>query len=53
MEEMLSAVGAVCEMCGIILKLLIANGFTRQEAVTIVGNYLVAMFTNTKHKGEK
>lgn len=44
-KNMIAAIGSVCEIASIMRDNLIKNGFTRQEAVSIVSNYVVNLLT--------
>ena len=43
-EEMIDAMGAMCEISGFLLKGFLENGFTREEAVSLVGDFVAATF---------
>ena len=50
LNGMITAMGAACEMAGNLLRQLQKNGFTREEALPIVKDYLLGMITT---KGDK
>ena len=39
-NDLINAIGALCEMCGVMREMLMENGFTRKEAVALVGEYI-------------
>lgn len=43
-DELIDAVGTVCEMMGLLLEHLQNNGFTREEAVYIIAKILKDKF---------
>lgn len=48
-NQLVTAVGAATEIAGLMRDYLMANGFTRKEAVTIAGQYICALCsTNNK-----
>jgi len=47
----LNAIGAVCEMAGVMRDQLIENGYERDEAVTIAGNWLIQMMLGKGESG--
>ena len=51
-QELLTAVGALGEMSGLLRDELIKNGFTRREAVSLVGNFISTTFNPSKNKEE-
>ena len=46
-------IGALCEVSGVMLKELKNNGFSRQEAVQIVTDYLIASTTRSDNTKEE
>ena len=51
--ELITALGAVCELCGELKRQLIRNGFTTEEVIPIVGSYLNALLIPNKNKEDK
>lgn len=49
-KNIITAIGAIAELCGELKRRLIQNGFTEREALDLVGRYLTATIrpTNTK-----
>lgn len=47
-KELLNAVGALGELCGVLRDELIRNGFTRQEACMIISQVLAETFNPKK-----
>ena len=45
MNEILTAIGALSEMCALLRDELMKNGFTREEAVGMATAYLVSTMT--------
>lgn len=39
-EKFMTAVGALGEICGTMRDMFIANGFTREEAIYLVGEFI-------------
>lgn len=48
--EMLTALGALAETCGFLKTRLMLNGFTKKEAMELVGQYLTATVTPRNNK---
>ena len=46
LEAMQTAMGAACEMSGFLFKQLLAQGFSREEALKITEDYLLGMLTD-------
>ena len=51
-SDALAAIGAMCEISGVMREELIKNGFTRREAVALVGDYITATFSPKGNKEE-
>lgn len=49
-KQLLLAIGALAEVCAELKRRLIENGFTEKQALDLVGKYLTATLTSTKHK---
>lgn len=47
-SQMVNAMGAAVEISGFLFKQLIANGFTRSEALEITKDYLLGMIKGDK-----
>ena len=47
-----NAIGALCETCGLMLKQLKAQGFTRSEALHLVEVYVKTTFQPKQNKEE-
>lgn len=52
-EEFINGIGAIMEVSGIMRDQLIAQGFTRPEAVQMVGQFLNSVLTSGMNGGEK
>lgn len=52
MNELLTAVGALAEMCGLMRDELMRNGFSRREAVAMTTEYLKTVTTPNKKEEE-
>lgn len=48
-KSLVSCIGAICEIAGLLRDNLINNGFTRKETMAIVKSFIVNAFTD---KGE-
>ena len=48
-KNLVSCIGAICEIAGLLRDNLINNGFTRKETMAIVKSFIVNAFTD---KGE-
>lgn len=53
MTELLNSIGALAEMSGIMREQLIKNGFTRQEALIIVGGMISSLIASPKPNKEQ
>ena len=49
-KSVVTAIGALAEMCGLLKRQLIKNGFTERQAQDLVGKYLSATVTPNKNK---
>ena len=49
-KDIVTAIGAVCEMAGIMRRHLLRNGFNRKEATQIVGAFICNILTPNKSK---
>lgn len=49
-KSVVTAIGALAEMCGLLKKQLIKNGFTEKQAMFLIGKYLSATVTPNKNK---
>lgn len=47
-KQFIQGLGAIAESSGILRDQLIANGFTRTEAITLCRTYIQSMVTNAK-----
>lgn len=47
-NELLNALGAMSETCGFFMKQLMAQGFTRKEAIQLTQAYLQSTITGGK-----
>lgn len=45
-EDFIEAIGALCEICGLVLSGLLRNGFTREGAISIITEIMIARFSN-------
>lgn len=52
-NDFIESMGAIMEMAGLMRDQLIAQGFTRQESVQIVGDFLGKLLTSSMNGGEK
>ena len=52
-KEVITAIGAIAELCGELKRRLIQNGFTEREALDLVGRYLTATITPNNNKEDK
>lgn len=41
---LIASIGAMCEMAGVMRENLIKNGFSREEALNLVNNFLIETF---------
>lgn len=41
LDDMINAIGAVCEIAGFMLERLLDNGFSREEAFTVCMEYVL------------
>ena len=46
LKNLVNGIGAMCEMAGLLRDNLIKNGFTREEAVTIVRSFITESFSD-------
>lgn len=44
LSNFLTAIGGIAEIAGVLSKELLNNGFTREEALYIVGNFVIDRF---------
>lgn len=51
--ELLNALGSLAEMAGFLLDNLMQNGFTREEAVMLSGQFLCTMIPKPGQKEEQ
>lgn len=50
-KKMIEGIGAIAELAGVFLKELLRNGFTREEAVTIISDFITTtMVAGAGHK---
>lgn len=49
-KSVVTAIGALAEMCGLLKKQLIKNGFTEKQAMSLIGKYLSATVTPNRNK---
>ena len=53
LSNLLTGIGAITEVAGMLCRELLKNGFTREEAVSIAGNYVIEQFRpRPKVKGD-
>ena len=52
LKLLLNGMGALGEMCGLMRDELMKNGFTRREAVSLVGNFIQVTFQPNTNKEE-
>ena len=50
MDQLLTGIGAICEMASLMRDNLIKNGFTRQEALDIVKDFIADAFKGAAGK---
>ena len=53
LSSFINSIGAIAEMSGVMLKELLRNGFTREEAVTIISDFLTAMISREQSNSEE
>lgn len=49
-KNLIAGIGAICETAGFMRESLIKNGFSREEALTIVNNFMIQAAFNTSGK---
>lgn len=49
-KDIVTAIGAVCEMAGEMKRQLVRNGFTTEEVIPLVGSFLNALLIPNKNK---
>ena len=47
-KDIVTAIGAVCEMAGVMRRHLLRNGFNKKEATLIVGAFICNILTPNK-----
>lgn len=49
-NDLVTGIGAICEMAGLLRENLIKNGFTRAEACEIVQSFIQETFKKSKEE---
>ena len=49
-ENVLDAIGALCELTGFIFQQLMKNGFTREEAFQMAAEYFIGSLNGNKRE---
>lgn len=52
LKDFIQGIGAICETAGLLRTGFMNNGFTREEAVKMASDYLIAL-SGLNHKGKE